>query len=73
MFWARAGGGFGSAWIDMPGRSTSQLEAQLRIGLDFQPSPRVMIDVSFGGILLGHFGETEAYGTFASLGAALVF
>jgi hypothetical protein len=74
MLWLRAGAGVGFAWLDTRAlESTSELSTQLRVGLDFEPSPHFVIGASLGGILFGSPGDTEAYGTFFSAGVALVF
>lgn len=72
-FFLRAGGGIGGAFVDNDDDPGTQLEAQLRLGLDFQPVPSFLLSASFGGIVIGHPGETEAYGTFVMLGGGLVF
>lgn len=74
-FHVRAGGGFGAAWLDASADPTvgNTGTAQLRIGLDFQPHERFLLSASFGGIAFGRPGETEAYGTFFTLGAGIVF
>lgn len=74
-FFVRAGAGIGAAWLDALADDTlgSTAAAQLRLGLDFQPTPHFMLGASFGGIVFGHPGETDAFGTFVTLGAALVF
>jgi hypothetical protein len=74
-FWLRAGGSVGCAWMDAAGDEELDRDAtfQLRIGVDFQPSDRFLINASFGGIVIGHPGETEAYGSLVTIGAALIF
>ena len=69
----RASGGVGIAMLDMDGGDTNTNVAQLRLSLDFQPHAGFVISTSFGGIVFGHPGETEAYGTFIGLGGTLVF
>ena len=74
MLFLRASGAFGFALLDgLAIESDSELATQLRIGLDFQPSERFLLDMSIGGIVFGTPGETEGYGTFFSVGGALVF
>jgi hypothetical protein len=75
VFFVRAGGGFGAGWLDA--RDDDELgstgQAQLRLGLDLQPTPAFALGVAFGGIVFGHPGETDAYGTFVTVGATFVF
>jgi hypothetical protein len=74
MFFARAGAGIGIGWLDTTGDDAGgRLASQLRLGLDFQPVPWFAVNTSICGILFGSPGETEAYGTFLSVGAVLVF
>ncbi len=74
MFFARAAAGVGAAWLDVPADDPGgQLQAQLRLGLEFQPSEHLILGASFGGLIVGHPGETEAYGTFVTVGGAVVF
>lgn len=75
LFFVRAGGGFGAAWLDADDDATlgSTAQAQLRLGLDLQATPMFAIGAAFGGIVFGHPGETDAYGTFVTLGATFVF
>jgi hypothetical protein len=74
-FWLRAGGSVGCTWADEPGDDEidGDLAFQLRLGVDFQPSDAFSIGASFGGIVVGHPGETEAYGSMVMIGAALIF
>ncbi len=73
-FFLRAGATLGSAWLDPVADDASmQLAAQLRIGIDFQPVPQFLLHVGFGGLVFGHPGETEVYGTFVTVGGGLVF
>jgi hypothetical protein len=75
LFYVRAGAGIGAAWLDAlddPALGNTGT-AQLRLGLDFQPSQRFLLSASFGGIAFGRPGETEAYGTFFQLGLGLIF
>ena len=74
MLFMRAGASVGVAFLDTVGiESDSELATQLRLGIDFQPSPRFLLDMSIGGIVFGTPGETEGYGSFLSVGGALVF
>ena len=73
-FFLRAGATLGSAWLDpVDDDAGMQLAAQLRLGIDFQPAERFLLHVGFGGIVFGHPGETEVYGTFVTVGGGLVF
>lgn len=73
-FFARAGAGLGAGWLDVPGDDPGgEATAQLRLGIDFQPTRLVLVSASFGGIVFGHPGETEAYGTFLTIGGGLTF
>lgn len=70
----RAGASLGGGRYDFgDGSSDTQLMAQLRIGPEFQITDRWSLQASFGGIVLGHPGETEAYGTFVTIGGSLTF
>ncbi len=74
LFFLRAGASVGGAWLDLPVRDPgTELNAQLRIGVDFQPTRWLQVGASFGGIIVGHPGDTQAYGTFLTAGLALVF
>ena len=75
ILFLRAGAGIGGAWLDNVGGADlgTELATQLRVGIDIQPNARFAIGASLGGILFGHPGETEAYGTFLSLGVSLIF
>lgn len=74
LFFLRAGASIGGAWLDLPVRDAdTELNAQLRIGVDFQPTRWLQLGASFGGIVIGHPGGTQAYGTFLTAGFALVF
>lgn len=70
----RAGASVGGGYVDTATEdSAGQLMAQLRFGVDFQPTERLLLQVGFGGIVFGHPGETEAYGTFVTVGGGLTF
>lgn len=75
LFWLRAGATLGGAWIDELAGNDREFQgaAQLRLGIDFQPTHWCFFGPSIGGIVLGHPGETEAYGALVTLGGALVF
>ena len=74
MMYLRAGASVGFAWLDTRGlESNSELSTQLRLGFDVQPSAWLHVNADLGGILFGSPGETAGYGTFFSIGAALVF
>jgi len=73
-FYLRAGAGLGGAFLDESGGwSGTEAMAQLRLGLQFQPHESFALDGSIGGIVFGHPGETEVYGTFLTVGATFVF
>lgn len=74
-FYLRAGATLGGAWLDDRGGGDLEFQgaAQLRIGLDFQPTHFLQLSPSIGGVVFGHPGETEAYGAIFSLGCGLVF
>ncbi len=74
-FWLRAGATLGGAWLDLPGGSsrTFAADAQLRFGLDFQPTHFFWVSPTIGGVVFGHPGETEAYGAIFGLDIGLVF
>jgi hypothetical protein len=70
----RAGASLGGGLYEAGGgTSDTQLMAQLRIGPEFQLTDRLALQASFGGIVFGHPGETEAYGTFVTIGGAVTF
>lgn len=70
----RAGASLGGGLYDIgDGSSDTQMMAQLRIGPEFQITDRWALQASFGGIVFGHPGETEAYGTFVTIGGSLTF
>jgi hypothetical protein len=74
LLWLRAGGGFGAGWLDSRlGATETDLAGQLRVGIDVQPVESFALGISIGGLLLGHPGETEAYGAFVTLSALLTF
>lgn len=75
LFYLRAGATLGGAWLDAPGELglDFQGQAQLRIGIDFEPMHFLRLSPSIGGVVFGHPGETEAYGAIFSLGCSLVF
>jgi hypothetical protein len=71
-----AGAGLGASWIDFDsGMAETDTEgaAQLRVGLNVEPSPTFAMNFGLGGVVLGHPGSTEAYGTYLILGASLTF
>lgn len=71
-----AGAGLGFAAVDYGrGATANQSEgaAQLRLGIGFRPTPRLSIDLGGGGVLIGHLGDTETYGSYLLLGASLSF
>lgn len=74
-FWFRAGVGLGGGWIDASDDPDLRAEgaAQIRFGIDFQPNDRFTLTAGAGGVVFGHPGDTEAYGTFLTLGATLFF
>jgi hypothetical protein len=73
-FFLRVGATLGGAWLDpVDDKSDMQLAAQLRLGIDVQPTERFLLHVGFGGLVFGHPGETEVYGTFVTVGGGLVF
>ena len=74
-FFLRAAAGIGAAWLEDPidGSRDAEATAQLRLGFDFEPTPRFLIGASFGGLLIGHAGDLEAYGTFLAFEASLIF
>lgn len=71
----RAGACIGVAGLEARGDDSlgNETAAQLRLGFDFLATEHLMFGASIGGIVFGHFGETEAYGTFLTFGATLVF
>jgi hypothetical protein len=70
----RAGASLGGGFYDAGGgTSDTQLMGQLRIGPEFQLTDRLALQASFGGIVFGHPGETEAYGTFFTIGGGVTF
>ena len=71
----RAGAGVGVAFIsfDRGFDDASTLAFNLRLGLDYQPSPRVSFGVGLGGFLWGNPGDTVAFGSFVLVGGALTF
>ena len=71
----RAGAGVGVAFVsfDRAFDNASTLAFNLRLGLDYQPSPRVALGVGLGGFLWGTPGDTVAFGSFVLLGGTLTF
>jgi hypothetical protein len=62
------GAGFGAARFDsgvLGADVTTEGAAQIRVGLECTPSRNFAIGLGGGGVVFGHPGETEAYGTFA--------
>lgn len=75
LFFVKAGVALGGCWLDVVADDTlsSAAMAQLRLGIEFQPTSRFALDANLGGVVFGHPGETEVYGTFLTIGAVLVF
>ncbi len=70
------GAGLGAAAIDVSGgslRSIREGAAQLRLLLSFRPTRSLSFDFGGGGVVYGHPGDTEAFGSFLQLGASLTF
>jgi len=70
------GAGLGGARFDRDiGASGIDNEgaAQLRAVLNFNPSRAFSFDVGFGGVIYGHPGETEAYGSYVLVGMTTAF
>lgn len=70
----RGGAAVGLAWLDLGGGGAStEAAGQLRLGIDFQVTRRLLLQCSFSGIVFGTPGETEVYGTFVTIGGGLTF
>jgi hypothetical protein len=71
----RAGAGVGVAFVEFNQSfdDASTLAFNLRLGLDYQPSPRVSLGVGLGGFIWGNPGDTVAFGSFVLLGGTLSF
>jgi hypothetical protein len=71
----RAGAGVGVAFIGFERGfdDASTLAFNLRLALDYRPSPRVAFGVGLGGFYWGTPGDTVAFGTFVLLGGTLTF
>lgn len=74
-FALQAAGGLGAMWLDYGQRYDDSNEgaAQLRVAFVFEPYPSFSTSLGVGGVWIGHPGNTEGYGTFLLLGAALTF
>lgn len=75
FFWLKAGGGFGGAWLDadFDPDLAGEMTAQLRLGIDFQPTRWLLLNFSLGGLGLAHPGETVAYGGIATISLGISF
>jgi hypothetical protein len=70
------GAGLGGARFDYDngaGGVDNEGAAQLRAVLNFNPSRAFSFDVGFGGVIYGHPGETEAYGSYVLVGMTTAF
>ncbi|MEQ1632907.1 MAG: hypothetical protein ABL997_11075 [Planctomycetota bacterium] len=70
------GAGLGSAFLDVSGGNTQSIRegaAQLRFLLSFRPTQALSFDFGGGGVVYGHPGDTEAFGSFLQVGATLTF
>lgn len=75
LFAVRAGAGVGGSYSELEGDDQLGFEgmAQLRIGIECMPDRRISFGGFFGGLVLGHPGETEVYGTFLGLTGTITF
>ena len=75
LFFVRAGAGVGGAYCDLEGDDRLGVEgmAQLRLGIECVPHRRFQFGGHFGGLAIGHPGETEIYGTFLGVSGTLTF
>lgn len=70
------GAGFGAARFDsgiLGADVATEGAAQLRVALEFTPSRSIAFGIGGGGVVYGHPGETEAYGSFALVGLTITF
>jgi len=76
LFSFLVGAGFGFARFET-GTVASQPDnegaAQLRFVLEYNAAKSLTFDLGGGGVVYGHPGETEAYGTFVLLGMTATF
>lgn len=73
LFFVKVGAGFGGAAIDDGGEQATELTAQLRLGIDFQPTRSLLLGASLGAVGYGHPGETVAYGGLFAVTLGVVF
>jgi hypothetical protein len=70
---AGAGVGFASLDYDRQFADADEASAQLRVSLGIEPTRTFSAALGFGGAVFGHLGDTEGYGTFLLLDAAVSF
>lgn len=70
------GAGVGTAMLDVSGGNGGTIRegaGQLRFLLSFHPTRTLSFEFGGGGLVYGHPGDTEAFGTFLQFGATLAF
>jgi hypothetical protein len=75
-FFAHAGAGVGLAMMEFDGlafEDTTTGAMNLRLDFEFRPTPKFALLFGLGGLLIGHPGDTEAFGTFVELGGRVTF
>lgn len=73
IFFVNAGAGVGMAWLDLGQGQETTGAANLRLQLEVRPVQRVSVFAGLGGFAFGHPGESDAFGSFLTLGGRVTF